>query len=270
MIFDLHNDLPTGKLSNKDKRLEYVNTSDDVIYAFWTTELSDAAGFIRNGINELFSANQAFAIEDLGFANRLDVETIYDIKPYYCGLTHNGDNALAGGALGHGRLTAFGKTTVNRLNRAAIAIDSAHLNRESFFDVANAAYRLINTHTGLNSLCEHPRNLTDEQVKLILSRGGIVGLTAVRDFIGGNSSADYIRLIDGFVQKFGIDGACIGTDFHGTEPLENLRNYDDFEQIEYALENLGYESVDVRKIFYDNANNYFKYRRYNPNETRHL
>lgn len=64
MIFDLHNDLPTGKLSNKDKRLEYVNTSDDVIYAFWTTELSDAAGFIRNGINELFSANQAFAIED--------------------------------------------------------------------------------------------------------------------------------------------------------------------------------------------------------------
>ena len=97
-----------------------------------------------------------------------------------------------------------------------------------------------------------------------------MGLTAVRDFIGGNSSADYIRLIDGFVQKFGIDGACIGTDFHGTEPLENLRNYDDFEQIEYALENLGYESADVRKIFYDNANNYFKYRRYNPNETRHL
>ena len=104
-------------------------------------------------------------------------------------------------------------------------------------------------------------------MRLILQRGGIIGLTAVSDFIGGDTVNDYIHLIDTFIQKYGIDGVSIGTDFYGTKPLKGLLDYNDFNFVEYELEKYGYSHCDIRKIFYDNANNYFKYRRLNSNDT---
>ncbi len=261
MIFDLHNDLPTGFCSLSDACTAANDVSDSVIYAFWTSELAAPLPFIEAGIAALNGTGRYFAVEDLGFADNGAIDRICALPLCYCGLTHNTDNALAGGALGNGDLTARGKRAIARLNAAGIAVDTAHLNRKSFFEVADLADALIDSHTGVDFVCPHPRNLTDDQVLCILERGGIIGLTAVRDFIGGNRLTDYVCLIDRFVQKFGVDGVCIGTDFYGTEPLENLTGYADFYAAERLLSDLGYTDSDIRKIFYQNANQYFTNRR---------
>lgn len=261
MIFDLHNDLPTSDMSVRDRRLKALSVTDSVIYAFWTTELQRPVEYIKKGLDDFGGSAGMFAVEDLGFLTDGDINALCEYKPLYCGLTHNSDNHLAGGAMGDGCLTEFGKEVIRRLNKADIAVDAAHLNRKSFYKVADVAERLINSHTGLDWMCGHCRNLTDGQIKIILSRGGIIGLTAVRDFIGGNDTVSYVQTIDGFVQRYGLDGASIGTDFYGTEPINGLRDYKDFASVRYMLENLGYTEQDIRKIFFENADNYFSYRR---------
>lgn len=255
MIFDLHNDLPTSGLSLAKQRNEIVSCVHTVVYAVWTTELKHPFSYLRKWLSE--TGIRRFSVEDLGFVTEDVLPALCALHPLYCTLTHNGANGLAGGALSDGALTPSGKATVRCLDAAGIAIDVAHLNRKSFFAVADTAAHLIDSHTGWENHCPHPRNLTDEQVKLLLSRGGIVGLTAVRDFIGGDRVEAYIRLIDAFVQAHGIDGVCIGTDFYGTTPLDGLQSYDDFDRVSAGLERLGYTYADIGKIFYINAKNYF-------------
>lgn len=255
MIFDLHNDLPTSGLPVAKQRMYIADTVHTVIYAVWTTECKHPLTYLRKWLSE--TGIRHFSVEDMGFVSEETLPALCALRPLYCTLTHNDANALAGGALSDGLLTPLGKTAVRCLDAAGIAIDVAHLNRKSFFAVADMSARLIDSHTGWESMCPHPRNLTDEQIKLLLGRGGIVGLTAVRDFIGGDRVEAYIRLIDTFVQAYGIDGACIGTDFYGTKPLTGLSSYDDFALVSARLERLGYTDADIDKIFYVNAKNYF-------------
>ncbi|MDE7395821.1 MAG: membrane dipeptidase [Clostridiales bacterium] len=258
MIFDLHNDLATSTLSASEQSLRLHDTAQ-TIFAFWSTELSDPFSFIESKISAF--GNALFAVEDLWFITEDTLPRLCALPLTYCGLTHNKRNSLAGGALEDAHLTPLGAKTVASLERAGIVLDTAHLGKKSFYDVLDSTNHVINSHTGLSSVCAHPRNLDFDQVREILARGGIVGLTAVKDFIGGDTVGDYVHLIDTFVQTFGVDGACIGTDFYGTEPLQGLRTYDDFADVHYKLSNLGYTDSDIRKIFYQNANDYFLNRR---------
>ena len=257
MVFDLHNDLFTSDLSPAQQAQTLRATRDTVVYAFWTTEMHTPMNVIRSSLRSHDASPALFAVEDLGFADRADLQDLCALRPLYCGLTHNYANGLAGGALASGTLTAFGKTAVRLLNDARIAIDGAHLNRESFYKAADCADRLIVSHTGWETFCSHPRNLTDEQARIVLERGGIIGLAAVRDFIGGNDVQTYIRLIDSFVQTFGAKGVCIGTDFYGTRPLEGLRGYEDFTAVADGLSSRGYTQEDIDAILFQNAMMYF-------------
>lgn len=261
MIFDLHNDLFTSGLGNYEIDRLLRSSRDDVIYALWTTELSAPMTFIDAKIAEYRSLSARFSIEDAGFIQERDIDKICSYPLSYVGLTHNHDNALAGGAFDGGGLTTLGEKFVRALNAADIPIDTAHLNRRSFYRVADIAGRMINSHSGLYSIVCHPRNLTDEQINLIVRRGGVVGITAVSDFIGGDASDDFVRTVDVFVQRFGVDSVCIGTDFYGTKPLAGLSSYEDFDEVMRKLSMLGYTDCDVKKILYDNANSYFN-RRY--------
>lgn len=252
MIFDLHNDLPTDSTFSQNA-VSYVY--DTVIYAFWTTELPNPLSTILNGLPKL--RNAPFGVEDLWFADDNSLQAICLRRPYYCSLTHNQENSLAGGALSSGRLTAKGKKVIKTLNGFNITVDAAHLNRKSFYDTAEIASKFIVSHTGLDFVCKHPRNLTVDQVKTVLNKGGIIGLAAVKDFIGGDTAEYFVKSIDSFVQHFGTDGVCIGTDFYGTTPIKGLRGYPDFAAVANMLTALGYTYKDVSKIFYENAKNFF-------------
>ncbi len=86
------------------------------------------------------------------------------------GLTWNEENAVAHGAeqdatLG---LKPFGKEVIQLLNERDIIIDVSHLNEQSFWDVLPLAKHIIASHSNARALCDHPRNLTDDQAKALV------------------------------------------------------------------------------------------------------
>lgn len=241
-IFDLHNDALTA-------RGEAVR--GDTVYAVWTTELA------TNEATALIKANsdKMLAIED---CEHLPLDYDFPENVMYCGLTWNGFNGLAGGAYSDRRLTERGKALIKRLNDKRIVVDTAHLNRISFYEVAERANKIICSHTCCYMVKNHPRNLTKEQISVIIQKGGIIGLCFVADFLGGNRIDDVIRHIDWFLSAFGDRHLGIGTDFFGTNNLpENLKTYDDFYNLVNAMVKRGYSGAVIGRILYENAATFF-------------
>ena len=284
-IFDLHQDLSTVaaatvEFKSKNRYVSYAskvvfNSFIDSVYdsfgahtsvsAFFTTRLAQPYSYIKTFIEKYPpTALRRFAIEDLWFVSSEPLlKKVCALPIIYASLTWNGANALAGGAGSGEGLSCIGRRTVRALYASDIALDTAHLNERSFYDVLDMGEcgKILNSHTALNSVFKHDRNLTDKQVRLLLQRGGIVGLTPVAAFLseGGNAVIDdYINLIDTFCQKFGTQGAAIGTDFFGADPLEGLNTYNDFTKIQTALQNKGYKAHDINKIFFANAKTFFE------------
>ncbi|MDR3318855.1 MAG: dipeptidase [Clostridiales bacterium] len=260
MIFDAHNDLLTAGLSDRQtvdilNGLDGLESLGGVTLAVWTTDGGCTADGIAGRTCLAKALNPrvklVFAVEDLGFADDNDIEKLCAADYKYYTPTWNFSNKIGGGAYGDGGLTDFGRRAVGKLARRAL-IDCAHMNGETFFDTADITGRIINSHTGFSGIKEHPRNITDEQIKIIIACGGIVGLAFVGDFLceGRADVNAVIRNIDYFTQRFGADCLCIGTDFGGTADLPaGISGYRDFDVISYGLDKLGYGGESIRAIF---------------------
>lgn len=256
MIFDLHNDILTFGYDKQTlkKEIERVSTNlKGLVLAFWSTK-SKNLPFFNYEKNAVY-----FAIEDLHFYNKENERKIIAFNPVYCSLTWNYNNNLAGGALDDGGLTCLGKSAIRFLNSNNIIVDVAHLNRRSFFDVIDCADKVICSHTAVDALKNHLRNLTDEQIKLVIEKGGVVGLTPVRAFIKGEGRLlDFAQTIDYCAQKFGVEHFCIGTDYYGSTDFdENLSRYEHFCKLKAELLRFGYTQSDIDLLFYQNAKRLF-------------
>jgi len=252
-IFDLHNDLPTSGLKHFD------SLPHTVVNVFWTTKLENPLDVIYKYIRDNSpTKNRRYAIEDLFFIdNQEKLEAVCNLPLEYVSLTWNHKNKLAGGCSSDGKLTAWGKIVIKNLRKNNILVDTAHLNRKSFFEVAECSDKIFNSHTALDCLVGHERNLTKEQIKIIIEKKGLVGITAVSDFLQRGEFrakiADYVRHIDCFCQTFSVNDIAIGTDFFGADPILGLNSYNDFVAVKYELKKLGYKHSDIKKIFYTNA-----------------
>jgi membrane dipeptidase len=115
-------------------------------------------------------------------------------------------------------LTPFGRTLVAEMDRLKMLIDLAHLNDAGFDDALKVMQRpFIVSHTCCRAVHEHRRNLTDEQIRAVAKRGGVIGIAFERAFVGG-LSADLDRVLDHFdhaVKVGGEDVVAIGSDFDG-------------------------------------------------------
>lgn len=179
------------------------------------------------------------------------------------GLTHVGKNRLGdGNAVPNPEgLTKEGRRLVAELDRLGFAIDTAHLSAPCFNDVADQfSGKLISTHTGFRSLCNIPRNLSDEQVRMILSRGGVIGIAAFPGMLSPDGRADLallFRQIDWFVQKFGPAGIGIGTDFGGYDSVcQGFEDHSRLPALAELLCNAGYPDHSISDIF---AGNWFSF-----------
>lgn len=158
------------------------------------------------------------------------------------GLTWNPGNCIANGVNDpedHG-LTAFGRDVVAEMNRLGMVVDVAHVAEKGFWDVIEVANApVINSHANARALCDHRRNLTDDQLKAVFQTGGVVGVTFVPHFIkseGEVAIADLMCHIDRMLTLGGEDHIGIGSDFDGIErtPLD-LRHGGDLPRLEEAL-----------------------------------
>ena len=268
LLFDLHQDLPTAEGINDNFIAEWYKKTQlhKSVSAFWTTRINKPLEFIIEFIKKYpLTENRFFGIEDLWFVNDGEIlERICHLPILYASLTWNNENALAGGTFSDSGLSTFGKKVVKKLAQHNILLDTAHLNEDSFYDVCNiGGIKIINSHCCQNSIFEHNRNITDEQIKIIIEKGGTIGLTPVGSFMkdekndGIATIDDFVYQIDTFCQKFDCNNIGIGTDFFGATPLSCLTNYADFAILSHKLEHLGYKKQEINKVFFSNANSVF-------------
>ena len=119
-------------------------------------------------------------------------------------------------------LTNFGVDAVKEMNRLGILIDLSHVGIRTTMETIELSEKPVSvTHANSKPYHDVPRNKTEEAVKLLAERGGVVGVTCITSFLrtGSDSTVeDYIDAIDDMVGRIGVDHVGIGTDFTQDQP----------------------------------------------------
>ncbi len=178
---------------------DFAKLEDGEIGAFLTLEGVDAVG------NDLAK-----------------LRTLYRLGVMSVGLTWNFANLAADGVEEPrgGGLTNFGKEIVRLNNERKVFTDVSHLSERGFWDVMELADYPIASHSNAKAICPHPRNLSDEQIKALFAKGGMIHVVYHPPFITGNDKAtidDLIKHIDHLCSLGGADQIGLGSDFDGIE-----------------------------------------------------
>ena len=180
-------------------------------------------------------------------------------------LTWNGRNEIGGGALSEGGLTPFGKDFVKECEKIGVVVDVSHLNKESFWEVADIySGKMIATHSNadiIDNPYAHSRNLSLDQMEEIKKRDGLIGLNFYNKFI----EVEHIKGIDSvkyqidFFLKHGFENVVsLGSDYDGCSINDELCGADKMSSIYGALTESGYNKNFLDNLFYNNADAYFK------------
>lgn len=154
------------------------------------------------------------------FDDDLDrVEMFYRLGLTSCQVTYNDRNLAGVGCRAEGDdggLTDFGRDLVDRMNAVGMLVDLSHANMRTMADtIEHSRMSAIISHTGCNAVHEHVRNTTDENLRLLADRGGIVGVCQLRPFLTFKKQDNlhaYFDHIDHAVRVAGIEHVCIGSD----------------------------------------------------------
>lgn len=176
-------------------------------------------------------------------------------------LTWNGENELGFGTAENKGLKPFGFECVKKLEESGIAVDVSHLSDAGFYDVASISGKpFIASHSNSRSVCNNPRNLTDEQFTTISSRGGIVGMNFHKPFVTekGDYLTSVLKHIEHFLSLGGEKCVCIGSDYDGADIVEPLYSINNTENLYNALLKINYSEELVDDIFFNNAFDFFE------------
>ncbi|HWV34161.1 MAG TPA: dipeptidase [Thermomicrobiales bacterium] len=157
-------------------------------------------------------------------------------------------------------LTDLGKELVRACNALGILVDVSHLNEKGFWDIAEiTAAPIVATHSNVHAICPSTRNLTDKQLDAIAESGGVVGLNFNVPFLHpeGKKDADMPLSImadhvDYLVDKLGIDGVAMGSDFDGAMMPNGVSDCSKLPNLIDELRGRGYDDEALLKIGYKN------------------
>lgn len=155
---------------------------------------------------------------------------LYELGIRSIGLTWNNANLAADG-VGEERgagLTAFGKEIITFCNENKILSDVSHLCEKAYWDVMDLAHFPIASHSNSKTICNHRRNLTDEQATHLFKKNGLIHVVYNPPFItekGTASISDLIAHIDHFCSLGGVGQIGLGSDFDGiSEKIVSLED----------------------------------------------
>mgnify|MGYP000187483507 FL=1 len=192
------------------------------------------------------------------------LELLLDAGVKLVGLTWNQANAAAHGAdeSSHLGLTPFGHEVVKLLNSRNIIVDVSHLNEQSFWDVVKEAKHVIASHSNARSLCDHPRNLTDDQAKALVGKGGHIHLVYYPLFIKNEVKSvtieDFMHHFVHLARIVGVEHLGLGSDFDGISVfIEDLQDASKTQRVINALKD-HFEDDHIRGIAANNFKNYIQ------------
>ncbi|WP_043934343.1 dipeptidase [Bacillus sp. EB01] len=187
--------------------------------------------------------------------NKLKI--LLDMGVSSVGLTWNWANAVADGAMeSRGRgLTPFGREVVGLLNQTNTWCDVSHLSERGFWDVMELADFPMASHSNAFTKCPHPRNLKDDQIRAIIRRDTVMGLTFVPYFLskaGKATITDVLRHLDHICSLGGEDHIGFGSDFDGIDKtVEGLSSAFEYENLINELQK-HYSEIQVWKFLHKN------------------
>lgn len=312
-MIDLHYDLLTYVYMNKNnlkevkkhfKKIFKDNITGGIFNLFYMSyaEMEEELGIKKEEIDIIENLKEVnglilnynlvpkdikyiYGIEGLDYLKEIqDIDEIYDLGVRSVNIVWNNDNKFGGGAKGDETrgLTNLGKELVKKLVDKKIAIDLSHANNKTFYDIIELCNELKNegkdpivfvSHSNVKEICNHNRNLSDDQIIKIKELNGVVGVVGVKPFCIQEKKFDkrnrkyqdaYIQHIKYIRDLLGeIDNIAVSTD-DMTYYKTNKRYYKHFnvfkqERMKKELENLllsnGFSSKDIEKILYKNFKN---------------
>lgn len=178
----------------------------------------------------------------------------------YMTLCHNGDNDICDSARGnheHGGLSEFGQEVVREMNRVGMMVDLSHAAEESFYDAIQVSQLpIVCSHSSARALCNHPRNLTDDQLKALAHSGGVAQVTLYHGFLRPDpepaSIIDAVEHLNHMVNVAGIEHVGIGTDFDGDGGVPGCKNAAEIINFTRRLLAERYSEADLRLIWGEN------------------
>lgn len=220
----------------------------------------DAGNVLKHKAATLLAIEEGGAIDGSLEALRC----LYELGVRAMTLTWSNRNDIADGineeATGSG-LTLFGKQVVAEMNRLGMLVDVSHISTAGFWSVMETSTKLIiATHSNAKSLCSHPRNLNDEQIKALAQNGGLAGITFAGQFLEEdwrNACIESVyKHIDYMLNLIGNDDHIgFGSDFDGiSHPPYNIQGVQDYKPlIEYLSKY--YSDETINKITHQNVIN---------------
>lgn len=216
----------------------------------------------KTEISAMLSVEGAYFIqkkEDLALLPVLKKLGVVAIAP-----TWNFSNALGtGGGENNAKkgLTRLGRLFIQSCEANGIIIDAVHSSPRTFWDIVEVSKKpFFVSHTASFDVCQHKRNLTEEQIKAVVKRGGIIGLCFIKSFLGESSVNAAVAHLRSLVNFGGIDHIAIGSDFDGMSKenvVKNLEHVGLLPNFFAAARKGGFTTNQLEKIAWKNAESFF-------------
>ena len=194
-----------------------------------------------------------------GYAIGKDIQNVERFRRrgvVYMTLCHNGNNQLCGSAryneenLG---VNPFGEQVIREMNRVGMMVDISHAGEQTFYDTLDISTKpIVASHSSSRALCNHPRNLTDDQLKTLAAKGGVAQVTLYNGFLKEEGTAtiqDAIAHLNHMVDVMGIEHVGIGTDFDGDGGIIGCASASELINFTRCLLKERYNEEDIRLIW---------------------
>ena len=162
-------------------------------------------------------------------------------------------------------LKDFGKEAIEYMNHIGIIVDVSHLSDGGFYDVAKLSKKpFIASHSNARALTAHPRNMTDEMIKILGENGGIMGLNFAPQFLNKEMARTYSKVEDmvahlNYIKNVGgEDILALGSDFDGIGGELEIDSSDKMYLLFDALRKDGWKESQIEKLAYKNALRFIK------------
>lgn len=200
------------------------------------------------------------------------IEWMYKNNVRIASLVWNESNHLADGWPNNPLrgLSEEGFRVVKKMNELNMIIDVSHINEKGFWDIIETSNKpVIATHSNARHLCPHDRNLTDQQLKAIADKGGLVGLNTCKSFISEytnmQNASELAKHARYMADLIGVDYIACGFDYmnymlddSGKENANDLKSAADTQILIRALKEVNFSDEEISKIAFYNVYNFLK------------
>lgn len=155
---------------------------------------------------------------------------------------------------------------IEEMENLGMIIDVSHLSDAGFYDILNNTKKpFVASHSNARSICSHRRNMTDDMIKKLADRGGVIGLNFYSCFLNNNASDNDMAKIDDMIKHLkyikniaGVEVIGLGSDFDGINCQVEMKNASEIQILAEKIKKEGFTEYEIEHIFYKNVLNLFK------------